>query len=228
MAQVIEYCTNFIGEGNVPLATDESGGPWVRKTVQTGGTPSCAFAAIAGGVGGVQLALDATSEAQEVNLYWGDTLGIDVDQLLYAEWTFQLSTLLTGVAEARIGLAGAYNATPDSVAQNLWFMVNNDETIEVESDDGTTDADDIATGKSVAVSTIYRAGFSFAEGGKSNIFAFWNQQDVRGERVGTGGTLSLNAYTGGLQPYIHLLKASGTGVGTIDVLRFKMRARVNY
>lgn len=228
MGKVIEMEWDFLGEGAVPLVTDESGGPWVRKTVQTGGAPSCNYAAIAGGIGGVQLALDSTSEAQEVNLYWGDKLQIDVDQLLYFEWVFQVSTLFTGVAEARIGLAGAYNATPDSVAQNLWFMINSDETVEVESDDGTTDTDDVATGKTIAVSTIYRVGFSFSEVGKSNIFAFWNQQDVRGERVGSSGTLSLNAYTGGLQPYVHLLKASGTGVGTIDILRARMRGRVNY
>ena len=213
---------DFIGEGNVPLATDESGGPWVRKITGLA-PPTCQYKAISGEIGGVEMALTAASQVQVVTLYWGDLLGIDIDNIHSIEWTLRLSVALGTNATLAVGLAGNQNDTIASIAQRMLFTCPNTGVLSVDSDDGTTDT---TVASSEILSTKFtRLGFSFAEGGKKDVRAFLNRKDERGKPVLDSSTFSLNAYSGGLQPFVQLQKSASTDLGTVEVVHCKIRGK---
>ena len=206
------WIDDFLG---YQAATSETGstGPWL--TVDVGGATQGLKANEPNGA--FELALAATSEAEDAVLYWGDQRGIDVGNKASIEFRVDMAVLPTTGVAAVFGLANDHNLDKDTVAAHAWFRLQASGAIVVETDDTTNDNDDTSTGVTAVAGTY-------------NTFRidFHDLTDVRfyidGVNVATGTTFDMSNLTAAeqvMQPYMSLDKASGTGVGTmvIDYVR---------
>lgn len=194
----------------IPAAgSEESGCPWAKVIVGAAPPTVAKVADAASGV--VACTLTSDSQAQTAALDMGDQRNFSVEQGLIFECRAKLSVLPTLVAEIQFGLAGD-NGVPDSIAQSLFFDADGSGAIKCATDDGTTDSGPIASGVTVLATEwhIYR-------------IECLDVTDIRfyidGVHVATGTTFAFAA-TGAnaiLQPWIGAYKASGAGVGTIQV-----------
>jgi hypothetical protein len=153
--------------------------------------------------------LTSASQAQTACLYWNDELSLAPAQGLVFECRCKLSVLPTLVAEIQFGLAGAYNAVPDTVAKSMFFDADGSGAINCATDDDTTDSGAIASGVTV-----------LATDWKTYRIDATDVTDVRfyidGAHVATGTTFAY-ADTDPMQPYLACYKASGAGVGTLQI-----------
>ena len=198
------FYDDFLGKG---LQTTDL---WTAIDVSVAGNTTPLVAADAGN-GIARLPLDVTSEAQESGLTWGDQRPLVLNQGLVFEARIALQTLPTLLSEAVWGLAGDKNAVADSVAESVWFKADGDGVIVVENDDGTNTNDDIASGTTLIAGTfaIFRIDLTTI----ADVLFF-----INGARVAEGTTFDMSAVAAlKLQPYFHIAKASGAGLGVLDV-----------
>lgn len=205
----VTFYDDFMG---TDIMIDEAGsnGPWTPIDVSVGGNTTPLIAADVGN-GVARLPLDATAEAQESGLTWGDQRPLVLNQGLIWEARVALQTLPTLLSEAVWGLAGDKNAVADSVAESIWFKADGNGVIVAESDDATTNNDDVATGTTLTAGTfaIFRIDCSTI-----TAVRFF----IDGAEVAAGTTFDMSAVAGlKLQPYFHIAKASGAGLGVLDV-----------
>lgn len=211
-----------------------------------GNSPDFASAATVG-TGAVDLtnANGATftvgAASDQGKLHFGDVLVYDIDDLLDVEYLFKISDWDAN-AEAVLGMSSAYNADPDVIAQSAWFKVaggSNGRNLVVETDDGTTNLDDQATGVEVPVDTWMRCRIDFATGiqsvsppgtsiaGKGSLK--FTATDANGycQHFSFPQHMDMSAYSGGLQLMFGLRQVSGTpsGTPTLYVKNIKVRAR---
>ena len=205
---------DFIGpshaaSGGIPT-TATVGYPWIKKTVQTGGTPS--VAAIANAAGGiVRCALDATSEKQEATLYAADVLNWDLTKSTTWEARISNHVLPTGVVEMVYGLQSAWIDGPDNASFYAEFQQSASGAVNMRTKDGVQTLSK-STGVVLTVDAFHIFRIDVTD--PTNVRFF-----IDGTEVSTSGQLSFAA-TGAsaiLQPYLSVYKASGTGVGTVDV-----------
>ncbi|HEY1064806.1 MAG TPA: hypothetical protein VGE52_01795 [Pirellulales bacterium] len=172
-----------------------------------------------------KITLSNTSEAQIVTLYHNDVLNYPLKMLQNISFSAKCAAV-DAVTTIVMGLASAQNDTPDSVATHAWFRLEGSASltnIVAESDDGSTDRDDKATGATLA-STWKRFFIDFAEG----------LADVRfyidGERVASDVKFDLSAIADGtlVQPYFMLGKASGTGVPSLSITGLRTQFKYAY
>lgn len=178
----------------------------------TGTTPTC----VNQNGGGVKITLTSTNEAQIGTLYQNDVLSIP----LLGLQRIRFNALVAGIDSVTtliMGLASAKNDVPDSIATNAMFRMQGSASLTAilgETDDGTTDNDDVATNATLAaVSKEFMIDFTH---GLSDIRFF-----VDGQPVATGTTFSMAAATAStyVQPIVQLQKASGTGVPSVTIGR---------
>lgn len=113
----------------------------VARTTKTVGLIGAAPVANAAN-GEVSLALTTTAEAQVVGLDWGDQLAIPANARPIFQCRLKYSGAVAGVRWVA-GLADAYNATFDTVANNAWFRIEGASlNLLAEIDDSTTNDDD--------------------------------------------------------------------------------------
>jgi hypothetical protein len=108
-------------------------------------------------------------------------------------------------------LAGDKNAVADTVAEGIWFKADGSGVIVAESDDTANNNDDTATGVTLTATTfaIFRIDCS-----TTTDIKFY----INGARVASGTTFDMSTVpTLALQPYFHIAKASGAGLGVLDV-----------
>jgi len=200
MAPVV-FEDDFLGKG---LQTTDI---WTAIDVSVAGNTTPLLAADVGG-GVARFPLDATSEAQESGFTFGDQRTFVPNRGLVFECRLALQTLPTGLAIAVFGLASDKNAVADSVVESVWFRAEASGAIVVESDDNTTNVDDVASGTTLTAGTFAIFTIDFQDPAAVKFF-------INGNRVAPATTFNAGATTA-LQPYFHLAKASGTGVGTVD------------
>ncbi len=209
LAPVMFY-DDFLG---TDLNKDESGsnGVWTHKDVSSAGDSTPLIAAdVANGV--ARLPLDGgQSEAQESGIYFGDQRPFVLNQGLIFEARVSLKVLPTSVAEAVWGLAGNYNAVADTVAEGIWFKADGSGAILAESDDASEDSDDKSTGVTLVAAEWAVFRIDCREPDDIRFF-------IDGNSVATAQTFDASDVpTLALQPYFHIAKASGSGVGTLDI-----------
>ena len=169
--------------------------------------------------GGVKLTLTSTSEAQICTLYQNDVLWIP----LLGLQRMRFNALVGGIDAVTtlvMGLASGQNDTADSVTTNAWFRMEGSASltaIVTETDDNTTDNNDVATGATLAA-TSKEFIIDFSRG-LSDIRFF-----VDGQQVSLGTTFSMAAATSStyVQPFFQIQKASGTGVPTVTIGRVEL------
>lgn len=190
--------------------------PWLVADTSSSGAPTYTT-----GTSVATLKLAATSEVENVCLYFGDALGIDIDDILSIEMRVRLDAVLTTGTELVFGLGSARNDTTDSVVANAWFkMVGATSTtlVTVETDDGTRDNDDTATG--VTLGTSFKKFYIDFAGGKRNVKFL-----IDGQQVATSTVFDMSAYTAGLQPIIQIQKAANTNVNGVIVDYIEVKAK---
>lgn len=184
---------------------------FIKKTVQSVGAP--AVARLANQASGVaQLSLDATSEKQEATLYAGDELNFDVTKGACFEARIKLSTLPTGVVQAVWGLSAAWADGPDNLADYVEFGATGNGAILLRSQDGTTQ-NSVASGTTILATDWHTYRIECVD--PTHLAYF-----IDGLQVPVAPTVMAFAATGAsaiLQPMMSCYKASGVGVGTMQV-----------
>jgi hypothetical protein len=222
MRKITTWRDNFVGH-RIYSATAGSNVGHNGKITDTSAAGTPTYAPPSGSNGrGLKIDFDATNESQIVTWSWADLLQLDIDDIVEARIRVIMNqAALTSPTMLAFGLASAQNNTIDSItAAALFRVVGADSTtnVVVESDDGTTDKDDIATGKTlINVAKDFR--ISFARG-KSDVRFF-----IGGEPVALGTTFDMSQYASGLQPFLQHQKASGTQLDGVTLLDFAVDYR---
>lgn len=177
---------------------------WTILDTSSAGTPTYVLSTSDGGQAVITLASD--DEAENVALCHNDVLQFDIDRLLYMRFIAKVAAVgATNVITMGLGTARAVDE--DTMTNNCWFKMEgatSTSNIVVETDDGTTDNDDVATGQTLSsTAKLFEIDFSF---GKSDI-----RFSIDGKRVAAGTTFSMAAASGQLQPYF---AADKSGAGT--------------
>jgi hypothetical protein len=182
---------------------------WGTRTV---GTPGAA-ALVSAANGLARLPLAATSEAETNNLDFNDVLPLQKNLGLIIELRVALHVLPTGNATIVFGLSNAYNAVPGSITHNVWFRFDaaTGGLLQMESKDGTHTNAQKSTGLTWVIDVFHVCRIDLT-----------TLTDVRfyvdGADANNGQTFDFSATpTTTLQPQLELYKASGTGVGTLDL-----------
>jgi peptidoglycan hydrolase-like protein with peptidoglycan-binding domain len=223
--QTRQYVYDFRGHLGIPLTASGAGTPWVKADTSSSGSPTV------GGLlgGGLRMLLESTSEVQNLCLYFGDVLAFDIDEIIRAWFIMKTVATLDSTTQIAFGLAGNRNDAIDSIAQAALFRCIGDNDVVVESDDGTNDNDDVASGLTLAA-TWKRFEINFAErittqeppslslGRKSNVGFYGANDNGSLRRVASGTRFDMSNYTGGLQPFLQIQKTADVNVDNLDVL----------
>ena len=198
------FYEDFLGKDTIPPDR------FTYIDVSTAGNTTPLIAAdVANGV--LRLPLDVTSEAQESGMTWNDQRPLVLNQGLIIEMGVSLQTLPTLLGIGVWGLAGNKNAVADTVAESIWFRVDGSGAVTVESDDTVNEKAVITTG--VTFTAGQKKLFRIDCTSIANVKFF-----IDGVGVATSTTFNMSTVpTLALQPYVHLAKASGAGLGVLDV-----------
>lgn len=219
MAGVRTFIDNFDRAQSFTTTPGMNG--WTIKDTSASGTPTYLCATEDGGKAALTLA--ATSEAEIVTLYQNDVLIYDLAQLQHLWWIAKVSGI-DSVTQLAMGVANAQNDTLDSVGVSGWFRIDGTASLSalvVETDDGTTDDDDNATG--FTLGSTYKKLLVDFTGGLSAVRFYVDGSPVP-------GSFSLANVTAGqnVQPFVQLQKASGTGTPNVDIAQFGVQYRWAY
>jgi hypothetical protein len=218
----------FRGAFAPPLVASREG-RWCKADTSAAGAPTVQT----GASGAMELTLEATAEAQNLNLYFGNLLVYDVDDLIRVRIRAALSASLNAAISAAFGIAGNRNDAIDSIAQAALFRAIGNNNIVCESDDGTTDVDDIATGETLVATPkwfeidisegmLTQSPPSLSLGAKADVRFFMHNANGSKRRVASGTRFRLDAYTGGLQLYAQLQKTADAAVGTLYIYEYEV------
>lgn len=202
----VEFVEDFLGPMTL-TASPTNGDLWDIADTSSAGTPTYTV----GGINGeATLTLDSTSEVQNVCLFQSDVLNYDIDLIQRIEMRVKTVASLDSATSIAWGLASARNDAIDSIAAHASFRVIGSNDVVVESDDGTTDKDDISTGTTL-VATYKKFVIDFT-GGKSNV-----KFEIDGARVAASTTFDMSAYSSGLQPYVQIQKTADTNTDSVVI-----------
>lgn len=204
-----EYPSFFIDDfyGKVPDTTNT----WTLNDTSSAGTPTQAIVATEDAV---VLTLDNTSEAQTCGYDFGDKLQFDIDRKPVMICKFKTSALTTA-QDVVVGLGAAWNDTLDSNAAHAWFRLVASHALVVESDDGTNDNDDTATGVTMVASTYKWIKIDTSV--IASVKFYTSDNGIKWTRVASGTTFDMSNYSSGLQPMFAVQKASGVTTPSITV-----------
>jgi len=203
------YVEDFLGASVAFPTSANIGTPWIVADTSASGAPTYVRA---GSI--ATLTLAATSEVENVCLHHGDSLAFDIDDIQRVVMRVEIgAATFTSGSELVFGVGSARNDTSDSVAANAWFKMvgaNSTTAVYVETDDGTRDNDDVATGQTLG--TTFKEFVIDFTGGKSNVKFY-----INGIRVAAATTFDMSGYSSGLQPIIQLQKAANTNVDAVSI-----------
>lgn len=229
-----KYCYDFRGVHTIPTVGSGDGGPWAKAI--TGAAPPT-VQGVSGG--GVALALTSASQAQNACLYQGDVLPFDIDDIVRVEWIAALSVALSAAAASMaFGLTSARNDAIDSITEAALFRsLGTGGEILVETDDGTNNNDDIATGQTLG--TAYkRFAIDFMSGvktqsppaaslgGKAALQFLMGNARGPLRPVAVATAFDMSNYAGNLQLFHQIQKTSATDVGTLNILQAEIEVRL--
>lgn len=216
---LIEFC-DFFNRAQAFTTTPGMNG-WTIKDTSSAGTPTYLNATDLGAA----LTLAATNEEEIVTLYQNDVLPYDLADIQRIEMVGKVSGI-DSVTTLVFGLGSAQNDTEDSVATLAWFRMQGSAStsnVVVETDDGTNDNDDKATGATLS-STFKKFIIDFTNG-LADVRFF-----IDGQRVAAGTTFDMSNIASGtsVQPFVQLHKASGTGTPAFHLRHLKIVAKYAY
>jgi len=185
---------------------------WLVDDTSSSGAPTYTK-----GTSEATLTLASTTEVENVCLHFNDALDFDIDSIIRMEFRAKVTATLDSATTIVMGLGSARADDPDTVAANAFFKLAGSNAVVVETDDGTTDNDDNATG--VSLSSTYKRFVIDFSGGKSDVKFY-----VDGVKVGTE-TFTMSAYSSGLQPIFQIQKTSDSNTDALTVDYVKVVSR---
>lgn len=201
-------------------ATSNAGHEFAVTDTSSAGTPT--YAAVATGKG-VAVDLASTTEVENVCLSFGDVLSLDIDDISDVEFDVKMNQAAVDTATSfAIGLASERSDAIDTIAEAALFRVigaDSTTAVVVETDDGTTNNDDVATGATL-INATKTLKISFAAG-KSDVRFF-----IDGQPVATATTFDMSAYSGGLQVYAQIQKTSDSNTNGFTLERVRVRGKI--
>lgn len=214
-----EFADDFFGN-RVYSTTKASNVGHVYDVADTSSAGTPTYVTVDGSeCGEAKVDFDSQSEIQNVCLYMGDKLQFDIDSVVEVGVRVKMNqATLDAATSFAIGLTGDRNDAIDSIAQAALFRLIGDNNLVVETDDGTTDNDDVATGKTLSNSYKWLV-ISFAKG-KSDVRFL-----VDGEPVAESTTFDMSAYTGALQLFAQIQKTADTNVDGFTLDAWYVRGR---
>lgn len=230
--QTRKYCYDFRGHHLIPAAASNAGGPFSKADTSENGAPT--MLGLNGG--GLRMLLSSTSEIQNLCLYMGDVLPFDIDEIISVEFIARTVATMDSATSIAFGLCSARADDLDALTAHASFRCIGSNVVVVETDDGTTDKDDIATGLTLGA-TWKRFRMDFASrnttveppsvslGRKSNIEFYGANDNGSLRRVASGTRFDMSAYTAGLQLYAQIQKTADTNTDNLDIL--EMSVEVN-
>jgi len=220
---VIDRLITFTGVQDIPDHGSPDSGEFVQDTVASGGSPTVKVAD-----GFMALDLDTTLESQLAAMYQNDVLSYDIDDLRQVDFYAKLSTdSLHAAISGAFGLISAYNTDPDAIAAAALFRFDGSNAVQCETDDGTNDNDDKATGLNIDT-TVRRFTIDFASGvrsivpgpsvgGKANVLFSMDDARQNLQQVARSTTFDMSNYTAKLQLYAMIQKGAASSVVAADV-----------
>lgn len=207
----VEFEEDFLGPQSL-TASPTGSDRWDIADTSSAGTPTYTV----GGINGeATLAFDSQAEVQNVCLFQSDVLNYDIDLLQRIEFRVKVTAAVGGTLDSAtsvaIGLASARNDAIDSITAHASIRAIGSNAIVVETDDGTTDKDDVVTGVSFVSGTYKKCVIDFT-GGTEDVKFY-----IDGVRVAASTTFNMSAYTSGLQPYCQLQKTSDANVDSVTI-----------
>lgn len=220
---LIEYY--FRGEQALAAAGSGAGGPWVKEDTSSAGAPT--VSGLLGG--GLRMLLASTTEVENLCVYHGDVLSFDIDDIVSAEFAIKSVAALDSATSIAFGLCSARADDPDALAAHASFRCIGSNAVVAETDDGTNDNDDVATGLTIGTGwKRFRIDFasrntsmeppSVSKGRKSNIEFYGSNDNGSLRRVASGTRFDMSNYSSGLQPYFQIQKTSDNNVDNLDIL----------
>lgn len=207
------FFDDFEGSGATFATSADPATPWLVADTSSAGTPTYTrgndLGTSGGAYGEAAVTMDSQSEVQNVCLYWGDKLQFDIAAGLKFECRIKTNgATMTSGSSLAFGLTGDRNDAIDSIAYAALFrVIGADSTTAVvcESDDGTTDLDDKATGQTLI--NAYKT-FKIDMQDKSNVKFYMTDSNSKLIRVAPTVTFDVDQYAGGLQPFFQLQKTA--------------------
>lgn len=187
------------------------GAAWVLNDTSSAGAPTHVPV---NGEHALLITLANNDEAEVCGYDFGDVLTFDIDNgpVMIAKIKTTTITTAEGVV---VGLGAAWNDTLDSSAAHAWFRLIADMTPVVETDDGTNDNDDEATGVTMVAAAYKWLKIDCSD--KADVKFYVSDDGLVWTRVATATTFDMSNYTAGLQPMFALVKASGATTPTLTV-----------
>lgn len=213
----------FLGDENPPVVGSADGSPWRKKLTKTAGSPD-----VLTDNGFMVLSLDATLENQIATLYQGDELPFDIDNLLQLDIWAKLSTAsLHAAISCAFGLISAHNNDLDLVAAAAMFRCYGSNAVVCETDDGTNNNDDVASGQTLKT-TVKRFTIDFASGvkavvpppsvgGKANVLFSVDDDRSNLRQVARATRFDMSNYSSNLQLFAQIQKGAASSVIAADV-----------
>lgn len=218
-----EFFDDFLGGGTLSTSAARFD-PWVITDTSAAGTPTYVRrdhgeTAGAFAPGEARLTLEATNEAQNVCLSFGDVLAFDINSVLGFECRVSmLQATVDAATSLAFGLTGDRNDTIDTIANAMLFRVigaDDVDAVVVESDDGTNNNDDIATGQTL-VNAYKRFKIDLSQG-LADVRFYMDDGNGALRRVASGTTFDLSNYAAGLQPFFQIQKTADTNTDGVAI-----------
>lgn len=200
-------------------ATQDSNTGWRISIDAAAGTPTHVLVDGASS-GELAVDMDTQAEAQNLCIYQGDILQYDIDKIREVEFRIKMNQAAADATTSfAFGVTGDRNDAIDSIAQTAIFrVVGADSTtnVVVETDDGTVEQNDTATGTTL-INAYKEFKISFAEG-TADVRFF-----IDGVPVATSTTFVMSNYTDSLQLFMQIQKTSDANANGFTVDRVSIR-----
>ncbi len=223
--QTRKYCYDFRGHIAYPATASGVGTPFTIADTSAAGSPT--FGGLDGGGYGMTFSND--SEIQNLCLYMGDVLAFDIDELISVEMIVKCTASLDSTTSLAFGVTSARNDAIDSITEAAIFRCIGSNAVVVETDDGTNNNDDVATGVTLGA-TWKRFAINFAErittqepptvstGRPSNIGFYAANDNGSLRRVASGTRFDMSNYSDGLQLFWQIQKTADTNTDNLSIL----------
>ena len=208
---VTTFIDNFQRAQALTTTPTENG--WTIEA--TGSTPT--YLCVTENGGAMELTLTSTSEAQRAGMFHNDVLTLDLAHLKSMWWIAKVAAVGSNTVVA-LGLGNARNNDEDAIGVSAWFKIEgatSTSNVVVETDDGTNDNNDVATGDTLAA--VYKKMLIDFTNGLADVRFFMD-----GARVASGTTFDMSNITAGqnVQPLALDYKASSADVPVVTIAQY--------
>ena len=210
----------FVDRFNRPQAYTTTPGQngWTIADTSSGGAPTYLNATEDGGKAVLTLAND--TEVENVCLFHNDVLMFDLAHI-HKYWAIIKVAAVGATTVVAAGLGNARADDEDTVGVSAWFKMEgaaSTSALVVETDDDTTNSDDVATGESLAA--VYKKLEIDFQNGLADVRFL-----IDGDRVAAGTTFDMSAVSSGqnVQPIFQISKGSTSGTPALHIAEVGIR-----